>query len=137
MSDLTTALNAQGLQHLTARDHLRAMAFFRAAITHDPAMADAYTNLGVAQFMQHEFAEAVATLRQSLALRPDHPETLLNFGYSLWRINAIEEAATAFRHAIKTGNLHLAHIALGATYWELGEDELAIEHCNGNHYRQP
>ena len=92
-------------------------------------MADAYTNLGVTQFMSFKFTDALVPLKHSLSLRPDNAETLLNLGYCLWRLNDMPGAIAALHRAIEIGALPLAQIALGAAYWEVGNDEMALHYC--------
>src|ERR1044072_1756810 len=129
MSELSLALHQRGMAFLAAKDYPRAISFFQATIAKDPDMADAYTNLGVAQFMSFAFTEARDTLRQSLTIRPHHPETLLNLGYVLWRLNDMTGAIDAFQHALSVKDLGLVHIALGTVFWEMGISPLAIHHC--------
>jgi tetratricopeptide (TPR) repeat protein len=130
MSDLPQALNQRGLAFLAAKDYGRAIKFFQAAITEDPTLADAFTNLGVAQFMSFAFDGAKDTLQHSLSLRPNHPETLLNLGYVLWRLNDNIGAISTLQQAIAIkDDLGLAHIALGSVFWEIGISALAIHHC--------
>ena len=137
MSDLSDALNKQGLAFLAKRDHQRAIEFFQTAIDEEPTMADAHTNLGVAQFMSFKFAEAVKALRHSLSLRPDHPETLLNLGYCLWREGDTAGAIAALHAAVDLGDLPIAQIALGSVYWEIGNEAMAIYYCEQGLLREP
>ena len=137
VSDLSEALNKQGLAFLDKRDYPRAIEFFLTAIDVEPTMADAYTNLGVAQFMHAKFTDALKSLRHSQSLRPDHAETLLNLGYCLWRLSDMQGAITAFHRAIDVGDLPLAQIALGAVYWEVGNEELAVYYCEQGLLREP
>jgi hypothetical protein len=137
LSDLSEALNKQGLTFLAKRDNQRAIAFFREAIDVEPTMADAHTNLGVTQFMDFKFTDALVSLRHSLSLRPDHAETLLNLGYCLWRLNDLPGAIDAFHNAIEVGDLPLAQIALGSVYWEVGNAELALHYCRLGLVREP
>jgi tetratricopeptide (TPR) repeat protein len=129
MSALSDALNRQGLKFLEANNHQRAGEFFQAAIDEDRQLADGYTNLGVTLFMQHRYDEAEHTLRQSLAIRPDHPETLLNLGYVHWRLGQFDAAKAIFHRTIAMGDLPTAYTALGTVYWEIGNREAAEHYC--------
>ena len=137
MSDLSEALNKQGLAFLAKRDYPRSIEFFQTAIDVESTMADAYTNLGVAEFMSFHFNEAVTALRRSLVLRAGHPETLLNLGYCLWRQGDTSGAIAAFHEAIDIGDLALAQIALGSVYWEVGNEDMAIHYCELGLQREP
>lgn len=121
-------MNQHGLQSLADGDYGKAIEHFRAALDADPTFADCQTNLGVAQFILRHFADAAQSFQHSLAIRPDHAETLLNLGYTFWRMNQPEHAGTAFRQAIEISDLSAAHLALGSLYWETGNEELAIQH---------
>lgn len=137
MSELSDALNKQGLLFLSVHNHPRAIEFFQEAINVEPTMADAYSNLGVALFMHHRFEDAATVLLQSLALRPDHPETLLNLGYAFWRLSDLHGAKDAFQRAVEVDDMALAHIGLGSIYWDLGDGEMAIHHCQEGLRRAP
>lgn len=128
MTLLSDALNHHGLDLLTGNP-VGAIEFFRAAIDEDATHADAHTNLGVALFMHHQFAEAEQVLRHALGLRPDHAETLLNLGYSLWRLGKLDDAKAVFHRTIEVGDLPTAYTALGTVYWETGDAEAAIYYC--------
>ena len=136
MTELSDALNTQGLKFLAANNFPTAIEFFRTAIAAEPDMADAHTNLGVSLFMHHEFEEAERVLRHSLSLRPDHPETLLNLGYALWRLDDMEGAKDAFHQAISSG-MPNAYTALGSVYWETGDADKAMAYCREGLRRLP
>ncbi len=66
--------------------------FQRAAEARDPSLkSDAYYNLGVAQFKQERFREAVDAYKRSLALRPDDRRTKWNLELAQRRLKEQKE----------------------------------------------
>lgn len=64
----------------------------------DPA---SWGRLGYALIMQQKFMEAVSACSQSLALGVPQPATLINLGYSHFKLGALSEAAAAYLRAVE------------------------------------
>ena len=88
----------------------------RTAVGLKPDYADAYANLGAAQWLQGRNDEAIASLREALRLKPDYPEAHHNLGMAFAADSRRDEALVGFREAIRLRPDYAeAHYYLGAT----------------------
>lgn len=92
------------------------------ALVLDPANADAWSNLGVAE-RNHGFADLACWMQKQGALaRPDHAESWSNLGISLMDAGREEEAKLAFLKAIKARPGYAdAEMALGMLLMNEGD----------------
>src|SRR6516225_8242497 len=83
----------RGLVDHRAGRLLQAQAAYRQILTIDPAHADAHSNLGNALNALGRPAEAEASYREALRLRPNYPEVLHNnLGGALSALGRLTEA---------------------------------------------
>lgn len=136
-NNLPHHLNNHGLRLLANNQLDSAQAFFLDALAHDPDYADAYCNLGLALLLQQKFNDAVIILSKALELRPDHPETLFNYGHSLWNAGELLPALKAFERTIALADTVQAHLSMGMICRLLAYDEDAIYHLRMVLQREP
>jgi protein O-GlcNAc transferase len=107
-----------------------AEAHFRKALVLDPALAQAWLNLGAAHQVSGRFTQAVSAAERALALVPFYAEAWNNLGNLLLETAAAEAAIQAFRRALlinpayrlaQANLINALHLADGIT----PEDELA------------
>ncbi|MBI2569853.1 MAG: tetratricopeptide repeat protein [Candidatus Schekmanbacteria bacterium] len=89
----------RGIDRAAANDFAGAVALYREALKHDPDMAAAWNNLGIALLRLGEPAAAVEALMRGVALSTDAPgEPLLNLAVAYRSAGRVDEAiATAER----------------------------------------
>lgn len=78
----------------------RAEELYRELIRAQPHRSD-YTNLGLAQLLQGDYADAVETFERALALAPDHRATLLNLADAKTALGLREEASRLYRRVLE------------------------------------
>lgn len=107
-----------------------AVAWYRRALTSDPASADAHYLLGNTLIQQGKFDEAEAHYRRAVALNPHFAEAHNNLGNVLKRHSKLDEAATHYRRAtILKPNFSDAHVNLGNALQDQGRaDEAASQY---------
>lgn len=136
-------LAGQAVASGAAAEHLRAglearkqhqvdveIAEFRKATELDPALADAFLNLGAAYMEKHDYGSAINPLKRALALSPDLPVAHQFLGYALL---AQGYAADAIPHLEKAG----AQDALGIAQIETGQLTEAVANFNAALAQRP
>lgn len=86
-------------QHYQQANWPQAARYYQLAVQRvadDPAT---WGRLCHAQLMQQQFSQAILACRQSLALEPPQPSTLINLGYSHLKLGALDEAHGAYQRA--------------------------------------
>ena len=136
-NNIALSLNKYGLELLSTNRPDEALGFFREAILHDATFVDAHTNLGVALFLNRQYDDAIAAFDTSLALRPDHAETLLNASYTVWMRQDFQRAKTMLEQAVAIADAPVMHIALGKLLREIGDNEGAIRHLTEGLKHEP
>jgi len=90
-------------------------------LTIDPAHADAHNNLGNTLCDLGRPAEAEASYREAVRLRPNFPEAHYNLGNTLYALGRPAEAEASYREAVRLRpNLPEAHYNHGNTLYDLG-----------------
>jgi len=74
---------------------------YAGAVRHDPRLAEAYNNLGVALRAQGKVEAAIACYRRAVALRPGHAPALSNLGNALRGRGRLEAAVAALAAALE------------------------------------
>src|SRR5882757_4224453 len=92
---------------------------FRKATESDPALADAFLNLGSAYMEKHDYGAAIAPLKRALELSPELPVAHQLLGYALLSEGY---AAEAIPHLQRVGALD----ALGIAQIEVGQLNEAV-----------
>jgi tetratricopeptide (TPR) repeat protein len=133
----TQAATPDALQHLQAGLEARKqhqvdveIAEFREATRIDPALADAFFNLGAAYMEKHDYSAAIAPLRRALELSPDLLPAHQFLGYALL---AQGYAAEAIPHLERAG----AQEALGIAQIETGHLTEAVANFTAILPKQP
>jgi tetratricopeptide (TPR) repeat protein len=103
---------------------------FRKATELDPALADAFVNLGAAYMEKHDYGPAIAPLKRALELSPDLPVAHQFLGYALL---AQGYAAEAIPHLQRVGALD----ALGIAQIETGQLSEAVANFNAAIAQRP
>lgn len=85
--------------------------------------------LALAQLCQEQWTNAVATLQQAVALKPDFAQAHFNLGYAWSRAGAPDASIHSYREALRCnpGDAN-AHAALGEELLRVGSRTEAVEH---------
>lgn len=86
------ALYNEGLAFTRNQDWTRAEAAYRAAIQLQPALPEAWNELGHALKRQGRLAESIPAYEQALRLRPNFPQALEYLGEAYVRLGRIGDA---------------------------------------------
>ena len=106
------------------------IAEFRKATELDPALADAFVNLGAAYMEKHDYGAAIAPLKRALDLSPDLAVAHQYLGYALL---AQGYAAEAIPHLERAG----AQDALGIAQIEVGQLNEAVRNFSAALAKRP
>lgn len=82
-------------------DYSDADKWFSQVVSETPEDADAWYLLGRTKYSESEFAKAISSFEQALALHPKYVEAENNIGLSWRELNDSEKAKTAFQTAIE------------------------------------
>jgi tetratricopeptide (TPR) repeat protein len=95
-----------------------------------PSDADAWYLLGRTQYNEDQFADAIASFKKSLALRPRNVEAENNLGLAWQALNKSDKAAAAYRRAIAWQSAHPVdaqpYLNLGVLLADQGHPRQAI-----------
>ena len=109
----------------------RAETAYRRAIELDPALANAYTNLGNLMFRRGRSAEAESFYLRALQIDPEQPEAFYNLGFMLYERGDLAACVLNFRRALRSDPAFAdAHFNLAMALTELGERDDARLHWN-------
>lgn len=98
--------------------------FYRTALERNPSCWMAENNLGGLLILKGELPEAIALIKDSLALEPRYPEAYYNLGLALFKAGHYEEAAGDYGKALELKPLYPeAHYNLGLTLADLGRKD--------------
>ncbi len=107
----------------------RAEDAYRRAISLDPTLGHALTNLGNLRFRRGDMVEAETLYRRALAIDPEQPEAFYNLGYLASERGEHTEALRCFSAAVKSDPAFAdAHFNLAMTLEALGDRARAREH---------
>ncbi len=99
------------------------------AISLDPALSNALTNLGNLYYRRDQIEQAEVYYRQALESDPEQPEALYNLGFLHFERREISEAITLFRDALKSDpSFADAHFNLAMALEERGDKDAARPH---------
>ena len=106
---------------------------FRRAIQIDPKAFNPRLNLGIVQVQQHQFSDAVETLKTALALQANSPAAILYHGLALEGTNDLTGAERELKTAHDLGGVAycVALFHLGQIYMNKGEREKARKAFEG------
>jgi len=113
-----------GQSRMYADDEL----LWQTTIERNPACWAAHNNLGAVLIGKRQLDEAIAQLRQALAIQPDYSEAFDNLGNALLQIGETDEAITQYQHALASKpNNAVAHYNLGNALLQKGQTDEAIQ----------
>jgi tetratricopeptide (TPR) repeat protein len=102
----------------------QAIAEYKAAITADPRMEEAYSNLGVIYAAQHSYSKAKDAFTHALSLKPNRPTTLNGLGTVLYAQKKFDEAKDKWLQAVTVDpNFASAYYNMGNAYDSEGKLE--------------
>ncbi len=108
----------------------RAAACFELAVRRNPAVAEAWRNLGCVQVRRGRFKEAEGPLRRAIALRPGFAEAHNDLGCALRSQGRLEEALSCFSRAIELDpGFAEAYFNLAQSLNQTGRTEEAARAC--------
>ena len=67
---------------------------------------EARSELGALYIRQTQYQKAEATLKEAVAMDPQHGESRRQLGLLYWRFESPEEAAKMLRHVLEINPLH-------------------------------
>ncbi|UJR78258.1 tetratricopeptide repeat protein [Sandaracinus amylolyticus] len=107
----------------------RAEACYRRAISLDPALANALTNLGNLRFRRGDGKEARGLYERAIELDPEQPEAWYNLGFLAFERSELEEAVRLFDRAVSSDpSFADAHFNLAMALEEIGRTREARVH---------
>jgi tetratricopeptide (TPR) repeat protein len=90
------------------------------------AQANRYHALGLQYVREKRYEEALSELEQALALNPDNPTIVNNYGFVLYKMGLYRESVTWFEKTVSLDeNRPVVYVNLGDAYMNLGEEENA------------
>jgi len=105
----------------------QAIADYKAALTLDNELGDAYSNLGLAYNQQHNFNDALVQFRKALAIHPSDAITYNGIGAALRAQKDVLGAIKNWETAIKISpKLAVAHYNLGTAFEYQGDMDRAM-----------
>ncbi|MFW2389104.1 MAG: tetratricopeptide repeat protein [Polyangiales bacterium] len=102
---------------------------YKKALSLDPTLSNALTNLGNLEYRRQQIEAAEAYYREALGSDPEQPEALYNLGFLCFERDEVDEAVDLFRQALKSDpSFADAHFNLAMALEELGERKNAQPH---------
>lgn len=122
---------AQAVQHFQAareaeraHDLPAAIKEYQSALKLKPDVAEAWTNLGLDDYVMKNDDDAIAAFQQALRRKPDLPPANLFLGMAYLRTNQYQKAIAPLKKAIALNPKELkAYINLSVAYLEVGREE--------------
>ena len=100
-ADHATAQTNLGIAYARQGNRTAAIEAFETATRRAPHMGEAWNGLGASRWADGNATAAIGPLQQASALLPDDPNPPLNLGLALESLQRWEDAARAFREAIR------------------------------------
>jgi predicted TPR repeat methyltransferase len=99
--DDASGLHFLGLLRTHQDRNEEAIKLMTAALENDPEYVDAWSNLGVAYYREHDFDRAELCARKAIQISPQFANAWANLGMTLRARNALEEALVAWGRALE------------------------------------
>lgn len=107
----------------------RAEQAYKKALSLDPTLSNALTNLGNLEYRRRQVEVAEHYYRQALACDPEQPEALYNLGFLHFEREEVDQAVDLFRQALQSDpSFADAHFNLAMALEERGERANAQPH---------
>jgi tetratricopeptide (TPR) repeat protein len=84
-----------------------------------------YVRLGMLHYAQGQLEASTRAYESALALDEDRDVARINYGWNLYQLGRLQEAATQFERVLQMRDSSVAAFNLGLVYLELGRDEEA------------
>jgi tetratricopeptide (TPR) repeat protein len=118
-------LLALGAANFRAKDYDAALHWLRQSVASEKTAADAHFYLGRIALQEGHLDEATTELKQSLALRPDQPDTLAELGQICMQLRDFAQSAAYFDRALqKDHDNYAANFGLLQLYARTGDSRL-------------
>jgi DNA-binding transcriptional MerR regulator len=102
---------------------------YQKALSLDPTLSNALTNLGNLEYRRDQLEAAEQYYRRALECDPEQPEALYNLGFLHFERDEVDEAVFLFREALKSDpSFADAHFNLAMALEERGERTTARPH---------
>ncbi len=120
-------LNNGGVMSYHNGQYEKALGLFKKAIDLDPAMTEAYNNLGLTYTEINEEEKATEAFKTAISLSPELAAAYNNLGYVFYRLGSYREAIEMYNEAIgRSKDSSSAYTNLGNAYYKLEKIEDAI-----------
>lgn len=121
-------INNGGVMAYHNGQYEKALGLFTKAIDIDPAMTEAYNNLGLTYTEINEEEKATEAFRKAISLSPELAASYNNLGYVFYRLGSYKEAIEMYNKAIgRSNDSSSAYTNLGNAYYKLEKIEDAID----------
>jgi tetratricopeptide (TPR) repeat protein len=121
-------LNNGGVMAYHNGQYEKALGLFAKAIDLDPAMTEAYNNLGLTYTEINEEEKATEAFKKAISLSPELAAAYNNLGYVFYRLGSYKEAIEMYNEAIgRSNDSSSAYTNLGNAYYKLEKIEDAID----------
>ncbi|MFT5375611.1 MAG: tetratricopeptide (TPR) repeat protein [Candidatus Latescibacterota bacterium] len=104
----------------------KAAAIYALAAGVEPSVA-VYVRLGMLFYAAGQLEKSTSAYESALALDVNDDTARVNYGWNLYRLGHLDEAAAQFEHVLTTRESSVAAFNLGLVYLALGRDEQAEE----------
>jgi len=129
--DMAAYYLAQGLEAAVAGDYPSAESKFRVALLYDLQNGEILYNLGLAQYFQDKFTDAIKTFDLAAAFDPENKNIYNQRGLCKARAGLLESAETDFLIMLKYDpNFAMGNYNYGILKLQMGETEQACELLN-------
>ncbi len=129
--DMAAYYLAQGLEAAVAGDYIGAESKFRVALLYDLQNGEILYNLGLAQYYQDKFADAIKTFDLAADVDPENKNIYNQRGLCKARTGLLEDAETDFLIMLKYDpNFAMGNYNYGILKLQMGEMDQACELLN-------
>lgn len=129
--DMAAYYLSQGLEAAIARDYAGAESKFRVGLLYDLQNAEILYNLGLAQYYQEKFDDAIKTFDSAAQFDPENKNIYNQRGLCKARKGLLNDAETDFKIMLKYDpNFAMGNYNYGILKLQMGDSEMACELLN-------